>query len=158
MEINEKLYISAEEFFDAIAESVAYDISESTGKKVRPKQIKKGFTYSKKLKTKIGKKGTTKITITQFEAPICYSAEFISSQGTNEMSYHIEPLEDGSIGVHYEENFKGSSKLKELNFKLVSIFYNRSAKKRAKRLLRSIEQFVIEKRKKSEPEENEIEE
>lgn len=52
IKVEEKLYVNADVFFEKIAESVAYDVTASTGKKVRPKQIHKGYSYMKEMKTK----------------------------------------------------------------------------------------------------------
>ena len=41
VEVNERLYVSAEDFFTQIAESIAYDIKESTGKNIRTSQLHK---------------------------------------------------------------------------------------------------------------------
>ena len=48
MEVNVKLEITAEEFFDAIGEALVYDIQQATGKHVRVKNIKCGMSYTKK--------------------------------------------------------------------------------------------------------------
>lgn len=141
MEVNEKLYVRADEFFAKMADSVAYDISESTGKKVRAKNINKGYTYTKKLKNKLGRKGDVKVTITDFEAPRIYAAKFESTNGINYLSYEIEDLGD-SIGVTYSESFEGATKMKSLNYKFMSFFYNRGSKKKARRLLRAMEQYI----------------
>lgn len=141
MEINEKLYVSADAFFDKLAESVAYDISSATGKKVRPKQVSKGYSYTKKLKNKVGRKGGVKVTITDFEAPKIYAAKFETNQGVNFISYKIEPMDNG-IGVTYSEGFEGGSAAKTLNYKIMSFFYSRGSKKKAQRLLRAIEKFI----------------
>lgn len=142
MEVNEKLYVKAEDLFDQMAGSVAYDISNSTGKKVRAKNIKKGYTYTKRLKNKLGRKGEVKVTITEFEAPKKYAAEFESVNGINTLSYEITDLGD-SIGVTYKEDFVGATKLKSLNNKMMTFFYNRGSKKKARRLLRAMEQYVL---------------
>lgn len=64
IQVQELLYIDAADFFKHIAESVAYDISEATGKKVRVKQLHKGFSYKKTMKNKVGRKGEVDINIT----------------------------------------------------------------------------------------------
>lgn len=144
MEINEKLYVKAEDFFEQLAESIAYDITTSTGKKVRPKAISKGYSYSKKMKNKMGKNGEVKVTITDFEAPKIYAAKFESVQGTNYLSYSIENFGD-SIGVTYSEGFDGKTASKSLNYKLMSFFYNRKSRKKASKLMRAMEHFIKEK-------------
>lgn len=151
MEINEKLYVDADEFFNKMAESIAYDISESTGKKVRTKQITKGYSYTKKLKNKMGRKGEVKVTITDFESPRIYAAKFDSINGINYLSYEIEKFDD-AIGVTYREDFEGASISKKLNYKIMTFFYNRGSKKKARRLLRAMEQYIIQSRETSEEE------
>lgn len=148
MQVQEKLYVSADEFFQKLGDSVAYDITNSTGKKIRAKQITKGYSYTKTLKGKVSRKGSVKVTIAEFEAPVKYVAEFQSSQGVNYVSYVIEQLDDEHIGVTYSEDFKGASAMKSANFKVMSFFYNRGAKKKATRLLRSIEAYIVEEHKK----------
>lgn len=144
MEINEKLYVKAEDFFEQLADSIAYDITNSTGKKVRPKAITKGYSYTKKMKNKMGKNGEVKVTITDFEAPKIYAAKFESVQGINYLSYAIESFPD-SIGVTYSEGFEGKTTSKSLNYKLMSFFYNRKSKKKASKLLRAMEHYIKEK-------------
>lgn len=146
VEVNERLYVDANYFFNSIAESVAYDISEATGKGVLPSQIKKGLKYSKEMQNKVKRKGDVKVKITKWNPPYSYSAEFTSFSGTNMLSYEIEELEPGVIGVTYIEDFAGTSKSKDLNFKLVNVFYKGKAKKRAVRLLRAIEKYAQEQK------------
>lgn len=155
VEVQEKLYVSAEDFFNCVAESVAYDISDITGKKTRAKQIHKGYTYTKVMKNKVKQKGAVKVTITEWNPPYEYSAVFNSLSGDNTLSYKIEDLSDGYIGVTYKEDFAGASKGKDMNFKLVNIFYSRKAKRRAVNLLRAIEKYVQEEKGKKETAEDE---
>ena len=98
MEVNVKLEITAEEFFDAIGEALVYDIQQATGKHVRAKNIKRGMSYTKKA----NKRQSYQVTITEYDYPKCYSSRIDSSGGSNMMSYTVEPLEDG-IGVSYRE-------------------------------------------------------
>ncbi|WP_416327333.1 DUF3284 domain-containing protein [[Eubacterium] hominis] len=147
MEVCEKLYVTAEEFWGTLETSLAYDITQATGKNVRPKQIKKGYSYTKTLKNKTGRKGSVKVTITDFDAPVKYTAKFESKNGVNYISYEIEQLDEEHIGVTYSEGFEGASGAKSVNFKLMSFFYNRGAKKKATRLLRAIEKNITDQKK-----------
>lgn len=144
VEVNEKLYVTAEDFFTQLAESIAYDVSESTGKKIRPKQLHKGYSYHKTMKNKVGRKGSVKVVITEFDYPLSYSAEFHSVNGVNKMGYHIEKLEDGFIGVSYMEDFEGKTKSQDLNFRFMNVFYKKRAQKRARKMLRAIEAYIQE--------------
>ncbi|MDR1550654.1 MAG: DUF3284 domain-containing protein [Hungatella sp.] len=142
MEVNQRLNVEAKEFFDALASSVAYDISQATGKKVNPDQIYSGFRYEKKMKNKIGRENHVDVVIRQFVFPSCYEAKFRTSQGTNFIFYEIQDSRDGNIVVHYREGFEGESTSNSLNYKLVSWFYQKASKKRISRMLTSMENFI----------------
>lgn len=146
MEVSEKLYVTAEEFWNTLEVSLAYDITQATGKNVRPKQIKKGYSYTKNLKNKMKRQGSVKVTITEYEEPKKYAAKFESGQGINYISYEIEQLDEEHIGVTYSEGFDGASGTKKVNFKVMSFFYNRGAKKKAIRLLRAIEKSILDQK------------
>jgi hypothetical protein len=148
MEVNQKLKVEAKEFFNALADSVAYDISQATGKKVNPDQIYSGFRYHKKMKNKMGQDNHVDVVIKQFVSPVCYEANFRSSQGTNVIVYEIEDGKDGNIVVHYKEGFEGKSTSNSLNYKIVSWFYQRNSKKRISRMLTSMEGFIQKQREK----------
>jgi hypothetical protein len=142
MEVSQKLNVEAKEFFNALASSVAYDISQATGKKVNPDQIYSGFRYKKKMKNKMGQENHVDVVIKQFVSPSCYEASFRTSHGTNVISYEIEDSKDGNSMVHYREGFEGESTSYSLNYKIVSWFYQKGSKKRVSRMLSSMESFI----------------
>lgn len=144
VEVNEKLYVSAEAFFTQLAESIAYDVCEATGKKIRPKQLHKGYSYHKKLKNKVGRKGDVKVVITEFSIPTAYCAEFHSYGGVNKLGYHIEKIDTDYIGVTYTEDFIGNTKMANMNFRIMNAIYKKRAKKKAIRMLRAMETYIKE--------------
>lgn len=144
VEVNEKLYVSAEAFFTQLAESIAYDVCEATGKKIRPKQLHKGYSYHKKLKNKVGRKGDVKVVITEFSIPTSYCAEFHSYGGVNKLGYHIEKIDTDCIGVTYMEDFIGNTKMANMNFRIMNAIYKNRAKKKARRMLRAMETYIKE--------------
>lgn len=153
VEVVRTLNVSAEDFFDKIAESVAYDISTETGKNVRPAQIHKGMTYTKKLSSKMGKSGNVKVTLTEYESPVVYAAKFSSKQGDNFISYRINKIEDDLIEVTYSEDFDAPTKTKRANFKIMSFFYKRGSIKKINRLLSNMEAYILDEKEKSEQQE-----
>lgn len=142
MEVNQKLNVKAKEFFDALASSVAYDVSQAAGKTVTPDQIYSGYCYKKKMRNKMGQESHVDVVIKQFISPCCYEAKFRSAQGTNTIFYEIKDDGDGNIVVHYKERFEGENIFSSLNYKIVSWFYQRSSQKRISRMLLSIESFI----------------
>lgn len=139
VEVKERLHVDINEFFKQLEISIAYDIEKATGKKVKPY---KGYKYKKVMKNKVGRKGDVEVIITELNAPKCYSASFKSINGINKISYIIEEVGEYCIDVTYREEFEGSSKTINTNFKLMQFFYKRRAKKRASRILRAIENYI----------------
>lgn len=144
MKVIQKLNVGAKDFFDALAASVAFDITQATGNTVNPHQLYSGLCYQKKLKNKIGQETSVDVVIRQFVSPRCYEAGFCTAHGTNVIIYEIEDSKDGNIMVHYREEFEGESSTYSLNHKIVSWFYQKKAKKRISRMLSSMASFIRE--------------
>lgn len=144
IEVKERLKVNQNKFFNKISESVCYDIEKSTGKKISPGSLFKGYKYKKIMKNKMGRKGDVEIIITDFKYPVSYGAKFKSINGINKINYKIDKIDEDVIDVTYSEDFLGNSSSINANFKFVSFFYNRKAKKRAKKMLRAMESYLLE--------------
>ncbi len=141
MEVNMQLMITPEEFFDALAEALVYDLQQATGKNIRAKNIKRGMSYTKKA----NKRYSYQVTITEYDYPRRYSSRIDSAKGSNFMTYIVEPLEDG-IGVTYnEELIKSNGKTGDTGFS--ALFAKTTGIRRTKKRLESIQTYVINKRK-----------
>lgn len=147
IEVKEQLYVRSDEFFKLLCNSLIQEINNDCGKKVRFKDLKKGFTYKKVMKNKLGQSATVKVKFTDFKLNEVYAAEFDNGSSKTLISYRIEELDDDSIGVTYHEEFNSDSTLKNLNQKFMEfLLYRRKAKKRATNLLRSMEKYILEDR------------
>lgn len=145
MEVTMDLKVSQETFFDFLVASIIQDIEQNTGKKITKADIKAGYSYDKKLKTKVGKMGSANVTIVTFEPNTQYVASFESNQGTNFISYKMKSLEVDKTNVIYTEEFIAADKPKEWNFKLVHFFYKKKSEKRAETNLKNIESYIHSK-------------
>lgn len=141
MELVKQMKGNIQDFFDKVEQSLLDDIEQSTGNKVDTSQIVKGFTYSKKLTSQLGKTGKVKVIINEYDRPTIYSASFISAQGENILSYETKEIDDNRFEVKYKEEFKGSWH-GNLNYKLMSLLYKRSSLKKANMLLSNIEAMI----------------
>ena len=142
MDVKENLKVNADVFFDTLAESILYDISQALETPITMEQITPEYIYVKKMKNKLGQQGDVHVTIQQFLKPELYEASFQSTQGVNHISYKITDLHDGSIEVEYHEDFDGKNTSGSLNYKLFSSLYQHSAKKRVTRMLHSMETYI----------------
>lgn len=145
MEVREKLNVSADAFFDTLAQSVLYDISQTLGQEVSEAQVTAGYSYLKKMKNKVGQQGNIRVTIQHFMRPSQYAATFESAQGKNYISYKIQELDENTSEVYYEEGFEGKNTSGSLNYRLIAGIMNRSAKKRMVRTLHSMESYIQNK-------------
>ncbi len=144
IEVKERLNVNQNKFFNKISESVCYDIEKATGKKINPGSLYKGYKYKKIMKNKMGRKGKVEIIITDFKYPVAYGAKFKSINGINKINYKIHKINDDTIEVTYTEDFSGNTNSININFKFVSFFYKRKAKKRAKKMLKDIELYLLQ--------------
>ena len=84
IQVKERLYVDVNEFFNQLETSIAYDIEQATGKKIKPY---KGYKYKKVMKNKVGRKGEVEVVITELTPPKCYSASFKSINGINKIIF-----------------------------------------------------------------------
>ena len=145
MEVTIDLNVSQEAFFDFLVTSIIQDIEQNTSTKILKADIKPGYSYAKKLKTKVGKMGSANVNIVAFEPNAHYAASFESNQGTNFISYQVKKLEADKINVTYIEEFIAADKLKEWNFKLVHFIYKKKSIQRAETNLKNIEAYILSK-------------
>lgn len=152
IEVKEKLNVEAGEFFSQVLVSVLYDIKSATGRDVKEGQIHKGYSYTKKMKNKMGRQGDVKIKITEFEPPVLYGARFQSLSGTNSIRYEIRDTGNGQIEVTYTEGYDGDTKSQDLNYRIIGAFYKRKAKKRTRQMLHAMETYIRQNREGAEEE------
>jgi len=146
MKVSRIMNASAEEVYGLMLESAKADVEQATGKKINENDIKTGYSYRKNLTNRMGKEGSSIATFTRIIKPRVYEIEFKTARGFNKVIYEIEALENGQVEVTYEEVYDAADKRQDLNYKIVSFFYNRGSKKRMERMLELMEQHVANRR------------
>ena len=146
MEISRVLDVTMEEMDSFISQMVVQDIEEATSKTVAVKDVKPGYSYTKKLMGRNGREGRVKTTIRELESGK-YHVSFKSPQGMNHLSYTYKPAEGGQIELMYEESYEPNSTSNKLNYNVMNFFYKRSNKKRVTKVLSNIEYLIQENRK-----------
>ena len=149
MEVNRVLDVTMSEMDAFVSKSVLQDIEEATSKTVDVKNIRPGYSYSKKLTGRNGVDGRVKATIRELTSGK-YHITFKSNQGVNHLSYMYEPTDDGKISLTYMEDYEAPSTSKKLNYGLMSFLYNHSSKKRINKILSNIERWIHENRNQNE--------
>ncbi|WP_251157782.1 DUF3284 domain-containing protein [Caniella muris] len=137
MRVERRLDAAPERVFDLIERSVAADMEQS-GRKVGPKGIRRGTSYTKAMRTKLGAARTVTVRVEAFEAPRLYEASFTSSDGVNTVRYEVGPADGGST-LSYEESFVAPTTLGSLNGRIMQRLYARRAKRRMEAMLDVVE-------------------
>lgn len=149
MEVNRVLDVTMEEMDAFISQMVVKDIEEATSKTVDEKDIRPGYSYTKKLTGRNGVDGRVKTTIRELSSGK-YHVTFKSKQGINHLCYSYEPVDDEKIDLTYSEDYDADSKSKKVNYSIMTFLYNHSSKKRINKVLSNIEYWIHEERNKKE--------
>lgn len=143
IEIETELQIPAEAFFRCLTDSVKYDIAAATGENAEALTLYSGYCYRKAMKNKLGQRGGVEVEIVSYEPPSRYGVSFQDAAGgLTQIEYTVRSLREDCICVRYTEDYRNPNRTQTLNYKIVSALYRRSARKRAARMLHSMEAFV----------------
>lgn len=144
MIINRTMNTNVEKLHTFITQMIVQDIENAKEcHNIKVSDIKEGYTYSKSILNKTGKEGIVKTRIETLK-PGSYEVSFTSSNGINYVEYNYKDIDDITIDLVYEERFESDAKTKSLNHSIMSWFYKRQNKKRAKALLNRIEYLINE--------------
>ncbi len=134
------LSVSSNDLYDLIIHSLINDIQKSKPK-FKKEDLHQGFSYNKNLKGKVNQKALTTVKIEKLVTPKIYAASIHSANGVTSLSYTLE--QDGDLThVVYDERFKSEKKIMNLNYKIVSKFYEKKSRKRIVHMLRQMEAYI----------------
>lgn len=150
MQLVKTLKVSPDEIFDAIAESVIADVEQATGKRISEKKIN-GFKYTKLVGS--DKRGQVKmrVKVLAYQRPEFYHARFAYDDAIDELSYTVEPAEDGSVQLTYTEEIKPTHPQNSLRAKFNLAIYEQRVRRRAHQAVRQLERSIMDRRKLNNP-------
>lgn len=134
MEVVKKLNVPASFFYGKIVDSVVFDVRNSTGKDLKPKQLN-NFEYVKEF----SKTSRAKITIEKLIENQCYAFKTSTTRNEYVAQYAIKPIGDKSCEVHYIEKMESFGTFQKMNDALVSIVLGFFKKRQFKKMLEMIE-------------------
>ncbi len=144
MKVNKKLKVSANEFYDAIYDSLKQEIEASSGKKY-PK-LYQGMKYQQELLTYAKSKRVVDVEIEKLIPNAEYLASFKREEDVNTVNFKIDEVDDQHCSVTYEEKFDSNANVRELNYSIVSFVITPFKKRKAKKKLKMIERYIIANR------------
>ena len=137
MKAIEKLNVTADEFFKEITDSIIGDIKKTTNKSIHASQIKPGLNYKKVLPNRF--KGNSEVTV-----------KVLSCIPLKEYSSVFESDVD-RIEASYEESYetkKGNGTIRSQNGLFGQKYLDKQSFKKGKKLLKKIEDYIIQHRDK----------
>lgn len=140
MEIIRDMHVSASTLMNHLVASLHLEIKQHN---IDETDLKSGLVYTKMMTNKFGQGGEVKVTIVTLTDEE-YTAKFETTQGTNQLSYLIEPIDDHHCRLVYREEFETHQKMSSLNYKLMSTLFNRRNKKRVNALLLNIDNYLVQ--------------
>lgn len=137
------------EVYDIVLESLYYEVTQSSNKKINKSSLKKGFKH-----TKHQKKGKAVVDyhyhLTELDPEKGYNMKVETNSGTITMGMRFETDENGLCEVCYYEDFKAKVEEHGILFKISDFFYQRKITRRGRRMLKEINQVIKNKHKEAE--------
>ena len=150
MEIIRNLNVNAEELFNLLEDSLKVDIKTCTDEDIE--NIEQGFSYTKRVKNKIGSAGDVIVTIEEFCKPTLYKGKIYSNQGFNYVTYNLKEIDSENTEVTYTEDFISDKTMNNMNFKIMSKVMKKQSEKKANRLISAMESYILDQKRNEEQE------
>jgi hypothetical protein len=142
MIVDLRLAVSAQELFEVIERSLKADLSEQT-------ELKSGVVFQKTIRNKLGQSIPQTVRVIAYETERLYAVEFTQAENQYTVSYELKALSPSETEVRYEQKFESGLKLKQMNYRLLSLLYERGSRKRLITMLKQMERYIIEQRSSS---------
>ncbi|WP_281521423.1 DUF3284 domain-containing protein [Dubosiella newyorkensis] len=128
-----KLHMRAQELFKIMKDSLIQEVENANLKHFDPKQIGKGFSYTKKSKNR-----NVKVRIDAWKENQEYKATFTSGKDAIQITYLIREIDAQTIEVTYIHDVLNAPKLTQR-------WMEKKALKQAERMLKAVESSSIQR-------------
>lgn len=128
-----KLHMRAQELFKIMKDSLIQEVENANLKHFDPKQIGKGFSYTKKSKNR-----NVKVCIDAWKENKEYKATFTSGKDAIQITYLIREIDAQTIEVTYIHDVLNAPKLTKR-------WMEKKALKQAERMLKAVESSSIQR-------------
>lgn len=145
MKIQLRLNVSGEDFFDYLVHALFHDIRRNQVL-LEKENIQSGYEYKKELVSQSGKREQALVKITKLTRPVCYEVQIQTEMGIHMISYGCSETEQNQCWVTYTEEYQSDQRLNQWNTSLMGFLFQRSHKKKMKRMLLAMEKHIISER------------
>ena len=139
MKLKMKLNVSSKEFYNLLLDNLK--------KELNIKKLEKGMKFKKELRSKFSQKVESSVELINLEENKVYSLLYKTSLGENVVKYLIKDIDDENIEVEYIEEYYTDSFWNKYNNMIVEFLMSYFLKKKKKRVLKQIEEYIKSNRK-----------
>ncbi len=139
MKLKIKLNVSSKEFYNLLLDNLK--------KELNIKKLEKGMKFKKELRSKFSQKVESSVELINLEENKVYSLLYKTSLGENVVKYLIKDIDDENIEVEYIEEYYTDSFWNKYNNMIVEFLMSYFLKKKKKRVLKQIEEYIKNNRK-----------
>ena len=139
MKLKMKLNVSSSEFYNFLLENLKRELNV--------KKIEKGMKFKKELSSKFSQKVESSVELINIEENKEYSLVYKTSLGENVVKYLLNDIDDENLEVEYIEEYYTDSFWNKYNNMIVEFLMSYFLKKKKKRVLKQIEEYIKSNRK-----------
>lgn len=139
MKLKMKLNVSSSEFYNFLLENLKRELNV--------KKIEKGMKFKKELSSKFSQKVESSVELINIEENKEYSLVYKTSLGENIVKYLLNDIDDENLEVEYIEEYYTDSFWNKYNNMMVEFLMSYFLKKKKKRVLKQIEEYIKNNRK-----------
>ena len=139
MKLKMKLNVSSSEFYNFLLDNLKRELNI--------KKIEKGMKFKKDLKSKFSQKVESSVELINLEENKEYSLLYKSPLGENIVKYLLNDIDDENLEVEYIEEYYTDSFWNKYNNMIVEFLMSYFLKKKKKRVLKQIEEYIKSNRK-----------
>ena len=139
MKLKMKLNVSSSEFYNFLLENLKRELNV--------KKIEKGMKFKKELSSKFSQKLESSVELINIEENKEYSLVYKTSLGENIVKYLLNDIDDENLEVEYIEEYYTDSFWNKYNNMIVEFLMSYFLKKKKKRVLKQIEEYIKNNRK-----------
>lgn len=139
MKLKMKLNVSSSEFYNFLLDNLKRELNI--------KKIEKGMKFKKDLKSKFSQKVESSVELINIEENKEYSLLYKTSLGENIVKYLLNDIDDENLEVEYIEEYYTDSFWNKYNNMIVEFLMSYFLKKKKKRVLKQIEEYIKSNRK-----------
>lgn len=139
MKLKMKLNVSSSEFYNFLLENLKRELNV--------KKIEKGMKFKKELSSKFSQKVESSVELINLEENKEYSLVYKTSLGENIVKYLLNDIDNENLEVEYIEEYYTDSFWNKYNNMIVEFLMSYFLKKKKKRVLKQIEEYIKNNRK-----------